>query len=430
MVKIKQNDTEQTIAVPSALDIGTNGWDTTIRKSTNGVENRAFTLARNAILSDNSYNSYTANSINNAKSSLVDDNYTPLQKDDILDNVSIPDSDTVSDLHTLNARSVGLTKPYTAQSPVTISNNVISDANNFDYPSMYIPNADDNANPANITYTKMVSGYRSTTLSGYDITAEDLEGDYIEQASYTGLITTINANLLFDHGSSGNYLTFTQGDLDQDVEPFTGRLCVTRQGKLTEVDATWNLPYFTTTSGQTYNSSGSWVASAWSAYNKTSNDDALYNKGVLTTSSLPVEIMLLSDGRWLLLPNQVIATGNMYDNSTGNIYGAFTVFSDFSWIAHWWWKPTANPSDNLALVDIKPVRNATPSFTSITQTPFGQTTSYTSAYTSGGSIFSQNYRSIDTSTDSPAMGQSAFSANYAWCQNSYTRGYFMQARSV
>ena len=426
MVKIKQNDTEQTIAVPSAVNIGTNGWDTVIKKSTNGVENRAFTLARNNILSDNSYNSYTAYSVNNAKLNLVDDNYTPLQKDDILDNVSIPDTTEVTKL---NARSVGLTKPYTAQSPVTISNNRIVDANNFDYPSGSIPNEDD-TNPANIVYTKTVSGYRGVTVSGNDITAEDLEGDYIEQASYTGLITTINANLVFDHGSSGNYLTFTQGDLNQDVEPFTGRLCVTRQGKLTEVDGTWNIPYFSITSCSTYNSSGNWVADVWNARSKASNSDALYNKGVLTTSSLPVEIMLLSDGRWLLLPNQVIAIGNMYDNSTNNIYGAFTVFSDFSWIANWWWKPTANPSDNLALADIKPVRNATPSFTSITQTPFGQTTDYTSAYASGGSIFSQNYRSIDTSTASPNMGQNAFSSNYAWCQNNYTRGYFMQARSV
>lgn len=429
MVKIKQNDTEQTIAVPSAVSIGTNGWDTTIKKSTNGVENRAFTLARNSILSDNSYNSYTANSINNARLGLVDNDYTPLQKDDILDNVSIPDTTDATKLHALNARSVGLTKAYTAQSPVTISSNVISDANNFDYPSSYIPNEDD-TNPANIVYTKTVSGYRSATVSGNDITAEDLEGDYVEQASYTGLITTINANLIFDHGSSGNYLTFTQSDLDQDVEPFTGRLCVTRQGKLTEIDSTWNIPYFSSSSCSTYNSSGNWLASVWSAYNKTSNGDALYNEGVLTTSTLPVEIMLLSDGRWLLLPNQVIAIGNMYDNSTGNIYGAFTVFSDFSWIANWWWKPTANPSDNLALATIKSVNNTTTSFTSITQTPFGQTTSYTSAYASGGSIFSQNYRSIDTSTTSPAMGQNAFSANYAWCQNSYTRGYFMQARSV
>lgn len=430
MVKIKQNDTEQTIAVPSAVSIGTNGWDTTIKESTNGVENRAFTLARNSILSDNSYNGYTVNSINNAKSGLVDDNYTPLQKDDILGNVSIPDTTEVTKLHALNARSVGLTKAYTAQSPVTInSSNVISDNNNFDYPSTYIPNADD-TDPANIVYTKTVSGYRSATLSGNDITAEDLEGDYYEQASYTGFITTINANLIFDHGSSGNYLTFTQGDLDGDVEPFTGRLCVTRQGKLTEVDSTWNIPYFNIKSCSTYNSSGNWVADVWNARSKTSNSDALYNKGVLTTSSLPVEIMLLSDGRWLLLPNQVIAIGNMYDISTNNIYGAFTVFSDFSWIANWWWKPTASPSDNLALVEVKPVNNTTPSFTSITQTPFGQTTGYTSAYASGGSIFSQNLRSIDTSTESPAMGQNAFGSNYAWCQNNYTRGYFMQVRSV
>lgn len=429
MVKIKQNDAEQTIAVPSSVPVGTEGWDTSIKKSTNGVENRAFTLARNTLLSDNQYNSYTAYSVNNAKNSLVDDNYTPLQKDAILNNVSIPDTNEVTKLHTLNAKIIGLTKAYTAESPVTISNNRISDANNFDYPSGNIPNKDD-SNPANIVYTKTVSGYRSATVSGYDITAEDLEGDYVEQASYTGFITTINANLLFSHGGSGNYITFTQGDLDGDVEPFTGRLCITRQGKLTEVDATWNIPYFGITNSSTYDSSGNYVASVWNARTKTSNGYALYNKGVLTTSTMPVEIMLLSDGHWLLLPNQVIAVGNMYDNSTNNIYGAFTVFSDFSWIANWWWKPTASPSDNLAGTNIKPVYNATASYTSITQTPFGQTTSYQSAYGSGGSIFSNTNRSLDTSTESAALGQSAFSANYAWCANSYTRGYFMQARSV
>ena len=431
MVKIKQNDTEQTIAVPSSVPVGTNGWDTSIKKSTNGVENRAFTLARNAILSDNQYNSYTANSINNSKLSLVDDDYTPLQKDDILDNVSIPDTTTKNALHALNARSVGLTKPYTAESPVTInSSNVISDNNNFDYPSGYIPN-EDNTDPANIVYTKCASGYRSATLNGYDLTAEDLEGDYIEQASYTGLITTINANLIFDHAQSGNYLTFTQGDLNQDVEPFTGRLCVVRQGTLTEIDATWALPYFGTTECSTYNSSGNWVADVWSARNNTANGDALSSKGVLTISSLPVEIMLLSDGHWLLLPNQVIAIGDMYDNSTSNIYGAFTVFSDLSWIANWWWKPTSSPSDNLVFANPKPVRNVTSNFNAITQTPFGQTTSYTNASGSGGAVYSDSDRSMDTSTASSVLGQSALSSsNYVWCQNSYTRGYFMQVRSV
>ena len=430
MVKIKQNDTEQVIAVPSEVPVGTEGWDTSIKKSTNGVENRAFTLARNALLSDNQYNSYTAYSINNAKNGLVDDNYTPLQKDAILNNVSIPDSNTESDLHTLNARTVGLTKAYTAESPVTISNNRISDANNFDYPSGCFPNEDD-SNPANIVYTKTVSGYRGATASGYDITAEDLEGDYVEQASYTGFITTINANLIFDHGGSGNYLTFTQGDLDYDVEPFTGRLCVTRHGTLTEIDATWGLPYFGIADASTYNSSGDYVAEVWNGLQKSSNGDALYDKGVLTTSTLPVEIMLLSDGHWLLLPNQVIATGNLYDNTTGNIYGAFTVFSDLSWTAHWYWKPTKNPSDNLVYADPAPIRNTSKNYMSITQATFGQTTSYTSAYASGGSIFSREARSIDTSTASSRLGQDALSwKNYSWCQNSYTRGYFMQVRSV
>ena len=429
MVKIKQNDTEQTIAVPSAVSIGTEGWDTSIKKSTNGVENRAFTLARNALLSDNQYNSYTAYSVDNAKNSLVDDNYTPLQKDAILDNVTIPDSNAESELHTLNARTVGLTKAYTAESPVTISNNRISDANNFDYPSGNIPNEDD-SNPAN-TNIKAFSGYRSASVSGYDITAEDLEGDYVEQASYTGLITTINATLTFRHGSSGNYLTFTQGDLDQDVEPFTGRLCVTRQGTLTEIDATWALPYFGIADVSTYNSSGDYVADVWNGGQKTSNGDVLTSTGALTTSTLPVEIMLLSDGHWLLLPNQVIATGNIYDNTTGNIYGAFTVFSDLSWIANWYWKPTKSPSDNLAYADPAPIRNASKNYMSITQTPFGQTTSYQAASGSGGSIYSQENRAMNTSRQSSLVGQDALSwKNYSWCQNSYTRGYFMQVRSV
>lgn len=430
MVKIKQNDTESTIAVPSSVPVGTEGWDTSIKKSTNGVENRAFTLARNALLSDNQYNSYTVYSINNAKSGLVDDNYTPLQKDAILNNVSIPDTNEVTKLHALNARSVGLTKAYTAESPVTIRGNRISGNNGFDYPSGYLPDVD-NTEPANIVYTKTVSGYRGATLSGNDITAEDLEGDYVEQASYTGFITTINVNLLFNHGSSGNYLTFTQGDLDQDVEPFTGRLCVTRQGTLTEIDATWALPYFGITNVNTYNSSGDYVAKVWNGRQKSSNGEDLYNKGVLTTSTLPVEIMLLSDGRWLILPNQVIAIGNLYDNSTNNIYGAFTVFSDLSWTAHWYWKPTENPSDNLVYADPAPIRNSSKNYMSITQTTFGQTTSYTSAYTSGGSIFSREARSIDTSTASSRLGQNALSwQNYSWCQNSYTRGYFMQVRSI
>jgi hypothetical protein len=430
MVKIKQNDTEQTIAVPSAVSIGVNGWDTSIKKSTNGVENRAFTLARNALLSDNQYNSYTANSINNTKLSLVDDNYTPLQKDDILNNVTIPDSNTESELHTLNARTVGLTKAYTAESPVSINNNRIVDANNFDYPSGYIPNEDDSS-PANIVYTKAVSGYRSATVSGYDISAEDLEGDYVEQASYTGFITTINANLLFSHSSSGNYLTFTQGDLDQDVEPFTGRLCVTRQGTLTEIDATWVLPYFGVVDASTYNSSGDYVADVWNGRQKTSNGNVLTSTGTLTTSTLPVEIMLLSDGRWLLLPNQVIATGNIYDSTTGNIYGAFTVFSDLSWIANWYWKPTQNPSDNLVYADPAPIRNTSNNYMSITQTPFGQTTSYQAASGSGGSIYSEKNRTMDTSSQSSLVGLRALSwQNYSWCQNNYTRGYFMQVRSV
>lgn len=430
MVKIKQNDTEQTIAVPSSVPVGTEGWDTSIKKSTNGVENRAFTLARNALLSDNQYNSYTINSINNAKSGLVDDNYIPLQKDAILDNVSIPDTNEITKLHALNARSVGLTKAYTAENPVTISNNRISDANNFDYPSGYLPGVD-NTEPAALGNLKENCGYRSATANGYDITAGDFTSDYEEQASYTGLITTINANLIFDHGSSGNYLTFTQGDLNQDVEPFTGRLCVTRQGALTEIDATWALPYFGIAYAQTYNSSGDYVAEVWKGSQKSSNGDALYNKGVLTASTLPVEIMLLSDGHWLLLPNQVIATGNIYDNTTGNIYGAFTVFSDLSWIANWYWKPTKNPSDNLVYADPAPIRNSSKNYMSITQTTFGQTTSYTSVYASGGSIFSQEARSIDTSKASSRLGQNALSwQNYSWCQNSYTRGYFMQVRSV
>lgn len=430
MVKIKQNDTEQTIAVPSSVPVGTEGWDTSIKKSTNGVENRAFTLARNALLSDNQYNSYTAYSVNNAKNGLVDDNYTPLQKDAILNNVSIPDTNEVTKLHALNARSVGLTKAYTAESPVTINNNRILDANNFDYPSGCFPNEDD-TNPANIVYTKTVSGYRNASVSGYDITAEDLEGDYVEQASYTGFITTINANLSFSHGSSGNYLTFTQGDLDQDVEPFTGRLCVTKQGTLTEIDATWNLTSFGILDVNTYNSSGDYVANVWNGNPKSSNGDALYNKAVLTTSTLPVEIMHLSDGHWLLLPNQVIATGNIYDNTTGNIYGAFTIFSDLSWTAHWYWKPYKNPSDNLVYADPALIRGSSNNYMSITQAPFGQTLSYTSVYASGGSIFSREARSIDTSTASSMLGQNALSwQNYSWCQNSYTRGYFMQVRSV
>lgn len=430
MVKIKQNDTESTIAVPSSVPVGTEGWDTSIKKSTNGVENRAFTLARNALLSDNQYNSYTAYSINNAKNGLVNDNYTPLQKDAILDNVSIPDTNEITKLHALNARSVGLTKAYTAESPVTISNNRISDANNFDYPSGYLPGVD-NTEPAALGNLKENCGYRGATANGYDITAEDFTSDYEEQASYTGLVTTINVNLMFDHNSSGNHLTFTQGDLDQDVEPFTGRLCVTRQGTLTEIDATWALPYFTIANVKTYNSSGDYVAGVWSAREKSSNGDALYNKGVLTTSTLPVEIMLLSDGHWLLLPNQVIAVGNMYDNTTGNIYGAFTVFSDLSWTAHWYWKPTENPSDNLVYADPAPIRNSSKNYMSITQVTFGQTTSYTSVYASGGSIFSREARSIDTSTASSKLGQNALSwQNYSWCQNSYTRGYFMQVRSI
>lgn len=429
MVKIKQNDTEQTIAVPSAIDVGTKGWDTSIRKSTNGVENRAFTLARNAILSDNSYNSYTANAINNSKLNLVDDDYTPLQKDDILNNVSIPNTTEVTKLQALNARTVGLTKAYTAQSPVTInSSNVISDANNYDYSSGYLPDVD-NTEPAAISNLRENIGYRGATASGTDITAEDLVSDYNEQASYTGLITTINANLIFTRGSTGVYLTFTQGDLDYDVEPFTGRLCVTRHGRLKEID-TYYLPTFNPRDNFTYNSSGTYVADVWKSYSKTSNgDDA--NKGILMTSTLPVDIMLLSDGRWLLLPNQVIAIGNMYDNSTGNIYGSFTLFSDFSCIANWWWKPTSNPSDNLVYARTQIAVNTENNYTSITQTPFGQTTGYTSAYASGGSIFCNQNRSMDTTTADAALGARAYLGyNYSWCQNSYTRGYFMQARSI
>ena len=104
MVKIKQNDTEHIIAVPSEVPVGTKGWDTSIKKSTNGVENRAFTIARNNLLSDNQYNTYTAHSLNNALSGMVDNDYTPLQKGDILNNVSIPDSNVADNLHILNAR--------------------------------------------------------------------------------------------------------------------------------------------------------------------------------------------------------------------------------------------------------------------------------------------------------------------------------------
>lgn len=429
MVKIKQNDTEQIIAVPSEVPVGTKGWDTSIKKSTNGVENRAFTLARNNLLSDNQYNTYTAHSLNNALSGMVDNDYTPLQKGDILNNVSIPDSNVADNLHILNAREAGLTKPYTAESPVTISNNVISDRNGFEYPSMYLPDVDNN-DAAHLTTVREVCGYRNAHLNGTEISPDDFESDYIGQTTYTGIISTINVSLIFSKGSSGTYLTFTQGDLDYEVEPFTGRLCVMRHGHLMNID-TYYLPQAGSNSCITYNGSGDYIGDVWNAYAQTSNGESTVSKGILTTSTLPVDIMLLPDGHWLLLPNQVIATGNLYDSSTGNTYGAFTLFSDLSWIGNWWWKPTKNPSDNLVYSRSRIFYGTDLPYNCVTQSPFGQTTSHQVAYGSGGSFFCEEYRKINTTRSSSQLGLWTFiDSNYTWCANSYTRGYFVQARSI